>query len=73
MIKPNFSKGTKTPWEIISEDRPNISPDVLLFPVVDIDALFRFKFSMPSGGQFIPAFAVAIEISICTVDTGGRW
>lgn len=57
IIRPNFSKDGKTPWEIISEDRPKISPDVLLFPVVDIDALFRFKFSIPSRGQIIPAFA----------------
>jgi hypothetical protein len=57
MLRPNFSKGGKTPWEILSEDRPDISPDVLLFPVVDIDALFMFKFSMPSGGQITPAFA----------------
>jgi transposase len=58
MIRPNFSKGTKTPWEIISQDRADIKPEVLLFPVIDIDALFRVKFSMPSGGQVIPAFAV---------------
>ena len=57
MLRPNFSKGGRTPWEIISEDRPDISPEVLLFPVVDIDALFRVKFSIPQRGQFIPAFA----------------
>ena len=58
MLRPNFSKGGKTPWEIISEDRPEISPEVLLFPVVDIDLLFRFKISIPRRGQIMPAFAV---------------
>lgn len=33
MIRPNFSKGTRTPWEIISEDRTDTSPEVLSFPV----------------------------------------
>ena len=62
MIRPNFSKGTKTPWEIISEDRPDIATEVLLFPMIDIDALFRFKFSMTQRGQIIPAFAGAKTI-----------
>jgi len=57
MLRPNFSKGGKTPWEIISEDRPDISPYVLLFPVIDIDALFSIKFSIPQRGQIKPAFA----------------
>lgn len=57
MLRPNFSKGGKTPWEIISEDRPKIAPEVLLFPVVDIDVLFRVKFSIHQRGQIIPAFA----------------
>ncbi len=61
MVRPNFSKGGKTPWEIIKEDRPHISPEVLLFPIVDIDALFRVKFSIPQRGQIIPAF-VAIKM-----------
>ncbi len=57
MVRPNFSKGGKTPWEIICEDRPDINPQVLLFPVIDIDELFRVKFSLPLRGQTIPAFA----------------
>jgi len=64
MLRPNFSKGGKTPWEIISKDRSNISPDVLLFAVVDIDTLFSIKFSMPQRGQIKPAFAVILS-QIC--------
>lgn len=57
MLRPNFSKGGRTPWEIISDDRPDISPDVLLFPAIDIDALFGVKFLIPQRGQIKPAFA----------------
>lgn len=57
MLRPNFSKGGKTPWEIISKDRENIAPEVLLFPVIDIDALFSVKFALPQRGQVTPAFA----------------
>lgn len=58
MLRHNFSKGWKALWEIISEDRPDISPDVLLFPVINIDTLFSVKFSIPQRGQIKPAFAV---------------
>lgn len=64
MLRPNFSKGAKTPWKIISEDRLDISPDVLLFPVIDIDALFQYKFSLPERGQIKPAFVVQLQLKI---------
>ena len=45
--RPNFSKKGKTPLQIFLEDRPGISPEVLNFPVYDLDALFRQKMEMP--------------------------
>lgn len=54
--RPNFSKAGKTPLQIFLEDRPGISPEVLNFPVYDLDALFRQKyelFNADSGGQYV--------------------
>jgi len=45
--RPNFSKKGKTPLQIFLEDRPGISPEVLNFPVYDLDALFRQKMEIP--------------------------
>ena len=45
-VRPNFSKAGKTPLQIILEDRPDISPRVLDFPVYDLDALFRQKMEL---------------------------
>ena len=42
-IRPNFSKHGKVPWQIIQQDRPQINEKLLLFPVVDLDKLFRSK------------------------------
>ena len=44
--RPNFSKAGKTPLQILLEDRPWISPEVLNFPVYDLDALFRQKIEL---------------------------
>ena len=46
-VRPNFSKAGKTPIQIVLEDRPDISPKVLNFPVYDLDALFRQKMEIP--------------------------
>ena len=54
--RPNFSKGTKSPLQILLEDRPNISPAVLNFPVYDLDALFRQKMEISTiseRGQYV--------------------
>jgi transposase len=45
--RPNFSKGAKTPLQIVLEDWPDISPKVLNFPVYDLDAIFRLKMELP--------------------------
>ncbi|MBS3904554.1 MAG: hypothetical protein KGZ39_04435, partial [Simkania sp.] len=55
-VRPNFSKAGKTPLQIILEDRPYTSPEVLNFPVYDLDALFRQKMELPaikSGDQYV--------------------
>ncbi|MFQ5754307.1 MAG: helix-turn-helix domain-containing protein [bacterium] len=60
MIRPNHSKKGKTPWQIIEEDRPGISPEVLMFPVLDLDKEFRKIYdhnpekSDIAGGQTLP-------------------
>lgn len=56
-VRPNFSKAGKTPLQIALEDRPDISPHVLNFPVYDLDALFRQKMELPAingRGQYVP-------------------
>lgn len=55
-VRPNFSKDGKTPLQIVLEDRPEISPQVLNFPVYDLDALFRQKeelFLNRERGQYV--------------------
>lgn len=47
-VRPNFSKAGKTPLQIVLEDRPDISPEVLNFPVYDLDAVFRQKMELPA-------------------------
>lgn len=52
----NFSKGGRSPLQIFLEDRPGISPEVLNFPVYDLDALFRQKMELPMNngrGQYV--------------------
>lgn len=50
--RPNFSKQGRPPLQILLEDRPDISPAVLNFPVYDLDALFRQKMEV-LGGQYV--------------------
>lgn len=60
-VRPNFSKGGKTPIQIVLEDRPDISPRVLNFPVYDLDALFRQKMELSKtneGGQYVQKLPV---------------
>lgn len=59
--RPNFSKKGKTPIQILLEDRPDISPEVLNFPVYDLDAMFRQKmetFLIKEGGQYVQKLPV---------------
>jgi hypothetical protein len=51
-VRPNFSKEGKTPLQIVLEDRPEISPAVLNFPVYDLDELFRQKMEI-LGGHYV--------------------
>jgi transposase len=53
-VRPNFSKKAKTPVQIISDDRHNLSPSVLYTPIVDLDKLYRTKFFPGEGGQHVP-------------------
>lgn len=63
LIRPNYSKSGKTPWQIIQEDRPHIDPSVLLFPVIDVDALFR-KITGLSGGQGLHELPEALSMGL---------
>jgi len=54
--RPNYSKGCKTPIQIVLEDHPDIDTRVLNFPVYDLDALFRQKmelFAIKTGDQYV--------------------
>lgn len=55
--RPNFSKSGKTPLQILVEDRPETSAEILNFPVYDIDALFRQKMEVV-GGQYVQKLPV---------------
>jgi len=60
--RPNFSKAGKTPLQIVLEDRPNVSAEVLNFPVYDLDALFRQKMERPAikgRGQYVQELPVS--------------
>jgi transposase len=60
IARPNFSKKGKPPLQIILEDRPEISPSVVNFPVVDLDEEFRVRCmknepeAKKIGGQHLP-------------------
>lgn len=49
MIRPNYHKKGKTPLQIILEDRDKIDPNVVVFPVIDLDELDK---SQESGKRF---------------------
>jgi len=52
----NFSKGGKSPLHVLLEDQPSVSPEVLNFPVYDLDALFRQKMELTAAkgrGQYV--------------------
>lgn len=55
--RPNFSKNGKTPLQIFIEDWPELSPEILNFPVYDLDALFRQKMEI-IGGQDVQKLPV---------------
>jgi hypothetical protein len=54
--RPNRSKNKRTPWEILHELRPNVSPHALLLPPVLLDTLLQQqKQQRPQGvGQYVP-------------------
>jgi transposase-like protein len=49
--RPNSYKENKTPWQLAKEKRPDLPPEALLLPPVDLDALLNKKFAFnPLGG-----------------------
>jgi hypothetical protein len=56
-VRPNSYKGGKTPWEIVMEERPWISPEVLKLPPVFLDEEFK-KSYLPDFnykvGHYVP-------------------
>ena len=50
-VRKNSYKGDKTPWDIVQERNPNISPDIVALPPCYLDELFNKKFdSITKGG-----------------------
>ncbi len=43
-VRKNSYKGDKTPWDIVQERNPNISPDIVALPPFYLDGLFNKKF-----------------------------
>jgi transposase len=62
--RPNFWKKAKTPIQITCEDRPDINPSILFTPIIDLDKLFRIKFSSGKGGQHVPVLSVNYNLFI---------
>jgi len=57
-VRPNSYKGDRTPWQIIQEERPDLSPEVLLIPPLMLDAEFRAPglYKDPQVGQYLPIY-----------------
>lgn len=69
----NFSKGGKSPLHVLLEDQPGISPEVLNFPVYDLDALFRQKmelFSTKERGQYVHKLPVFFKAPLISFSFG---
>jgi len=52
VVRKNSYKANKTPWEIIRERSPNISPRVAILPPVFLDELFQKKWPAPPKGGY---------------------
>ena len=49
--RPNSYKENKTPWQLAKEKLPDLPPEALLLPPIDLDALMDKKFAFsPIGG-----------------------
>lgn len=57
IVRPNYSKGGKTPAQMIFEERPNINSEVLHFPVLDLDKLVCLRLNQ----NFSPDLARVYE------------
>jgi hypothetical protein len=67
MSRPNFSKKGKTPQQILLEDRPKVNLELMLYPVIDLDAEFRQKFNLRNreGQHLHVSPANSLENSFC--------
>jgi hypothetical protein len=43
IARKNSYKGYKTPWEIIHEREPTISPEIATLPAFSLDQIFKIK------------------------------
>lgn len=50
--RPNSYKENKSPWQLAKEKRPDLQPDALLLPPVDLDALLNKKFAFSAKGGY---------------------
>jgi len=80
-VRPNSYKKGKTPWQIVKEERPGISPEVLLLPPVILDDIFRppFRFQIkddrvghnvpvdPGSSEFYLAFSFCYIYINCII------
>lgn len=56
--RPISTKQGKTLFQIILEDYPDISPEVMFCPVANLDQMVRFPSQCPPGGKYVPALPV---------------
>ncbi|MFY9302486.1 hypothetical protein, partial [Candidatus Sordicultor fermentans] len=52
-VRKNSGKENKSPWEIIRERDPSISPSIVNFPPVILDKLFSEILNYYSGGYHV--------------------
>ena len=50
LFRPNSYKENQTPWQLAQEKKPDLDKHLLLIPPVDLDRLFRWKFSINQEG-----------------------
>ena len=63
LIRPNYSKGARTPWAIMQEDwvGSNVASKTAMLPTLDLDKIAK-PISLESRGQSIPVLSDLIYV-----------
>jgi len=74
LIRPNFSKDTKAPWQICETDwkQSNIASQAVLISCIDLDKI-SYANNSPSRGQTIPIFPEIILILLLIINVANSY